>query len=137
MANLANDYGYGQIAIYLVWNGYAILRSKRVDFDGCDRCPHPSFVLGTYYQRMYASDIYNSKSRHIALGTNKEKKFSLYMYQLSNQEPLEKLLNDSKEGKLSANLTSKQKPSSLEVMRKNRSASAIGDEPWEKLEAMI
>ncbi|MBW0570554.1 hypothetical protein O181_110269 [Austropuccinia psidii MF-1] len=37
MANLANDYGYGQITIYWMWHGYAILRSKRVDFHGCDR----------------------------------------------------------------------------------------------------
>ncbi|MBW0503290.1 hypothetical protein O181_043005 [Austropuccinia psidii MF-1] len=45
MANLANDYGYGQIAIYWIWHGCAtywiwhgcaILRSKRVDFHGCD-----------------------------------------------------------------------------------------------------
>ncbi|MBW0569996.1 hypothetical protein O181_109711 [Austropuccinia psidii MF-1] len=36
-ANLANDYGYGQIAIYWIWHGYAILRSKKVDFHGCDK----------------------------------------------------------------------------------------------------
>ncbi|MBW0567564.1 hypothetical protein O181_107279 [Austropuccinia psidii MF-1] len=36
MANFANDYGYGQIAIYWIWHGYAILRSKRVDFHDCD-----------------------------------------------------------------------------------------------------
>ncbi|MBW0554350.1 hypothetical protein O181_094065 [Austropuccinia psidii MF-1] len=37
MANLANDYGYGQIAIYWIWHRYAILRSKRVAFHGCDK----------------------------------------------------------------------------------------------------
>ncbi|MBW0509305.1 hypothetical protein O181_049020 [Austropuccinia psidii MF-1] len=37
MANLDNDYGYGQIAIYWIWHGYAILRSKRVNFHGCDK----------------------------------------------------------------------------------------------------
>ncbi|MBW0531170.1 hypothetical protein O181_070885 [Austropuccinia psidii MF-1] len=34
-------------------------------------------LLGTDYQRMYGIDIYNSKNRHITIGTNKEKKFSL------------------------------------------------------------
>ncbi|MBW0481471.1 hypothetical protein O181_021186 [Austropuccinia psidii MF-1] len=31
------------------------------------------FLLGTDYQIIYGIDIYNSKNRHIALGTNKEK----------------------------------------------------------------
>ncbi|MBW0585362.1 hypothetical protein O181_125077 [Austropuccinia psidii MF-1] len=35
------------------------------------------FLLGTDYQRMYGIDICNSKNRHITIGTNKEKKFSL------------------------------------------------------------
>ncbi|MBW0516070.1 hypothetical protein O181_055785 [Austropuccinia psidii MF-1] len=35
------------------------------------------FLLGKYYQRIYGIDIYNSKSSHITIGTNKEKKFSL------------------------------------------------------------
>ncbi|MBW0543414.1 hypothetical protein O181_083129 [Austropuccinia psidii MF-1] len=34
-------------------------------------------LLGTDYQRMYGIDIHNSKNRHITIGTNKEKKFSL------------------------------------------------------------
>ncbi|MBW0585763.1 hypothetical protein O181_125478 [Austropuccinia psidii MF-1] len=50
------------------------------------------FLLGTDYQRMYGIDIYNSKKRHIAIGTNKEKKFSLDIYQISSQDPLEELL---------------------------------------------
>ncbi|MBW0575167.1 hypothetical protein O181_114882, partial [Austropuccinia psidii MF-1] len=29
------------------------------------------FLLGTDYQRMYGTDIYNSKNRHITIGTNK------------------------------------------------------------------
>ncbi|MBW0588826.1 hypothetical protein O181_128541 [Austropuccinia psidii MF-1] len=33
------------------------------------------FLLGTDYQRMYGFEIYNSKNRHITIGTNKEKKF--------------------------------------------------------------
>ncbi|MBW0479116.1 hypothetical protein O181_018831 [Austropuccinia psidii MF-1] len=40
------------------------------------------FLLGTDYQRMYGIDIYNSKNRHINIGTNKEKKFSLDIYQI-------------------------------------------------------
>ncbi|MBW0468101.1 hypothetical protein O181_007816 [Austropuccinia psidii MF-1] len=35
------------------------------------------FLLGTDYQRMYGIDIYNSKKRHITIGTNKEKTFLL------------------------------------------------------------
>ncbi|MBW0532275.1 hypothetical protein O181_071990 [Austropuccinia psidii MF-1] len=35
------------------------------------------FLLGTEYQRMYGIEIYNSKNRHIPIGTNKGKKFSL------------------------------------------------------------
>ncbi|MBW0480252.1 hypothetical protein O181_019967 [Austropuccinia psidii MF-1] len=31
------------------------------------------FLLGTDYQKMYGIDIYNSKNRHITIGTNKEK----------------------------------------------------------------
>ncbi|MBW0590132.1 hypothetical protein O181_129847 [Austropuccinia psidii MF-1] len=51
------------------------------------------FLLGTDYQRMYGIDIYNSKNRHITIGTNKEKKFSLDIYQISVQDPLEEILN--------------------------------------------
>ncbi|MBW0567761.1 hypothetical protein O181_107476 [Austropuccinia psidii MF-1] len=50
-------------------------------------------LLGTYYQRMYGIDICNSKNRHVTIGTNKEKKFSLDIYQISSQDPLEELLN--------------------------------------------
>ncbi|MBW0583818.1 hypothetical protein O181_123533 [Austropuccinia psidii MF-1] len=39
------------------------------------------FFLGTYYQRMYGIDIYNGKDRHNTIGTKKEKKFSLDIYQ--------------------------------------------------------
>ncbi|MBW0486297.1 hypothetical protein O181_026012 [Austropuccinia psidii MF-1] len=51
------------------------------------------FLLGTDYQRVYGIDIYNSKNRHITIVTNKEKKFSLDIYQISSQDPLEELLN--------------------------------------------
>ncbi|MBW0477037.1 hypothetical protein O181_016752, partial [Austropuccinia psidii MF-1] len=51
--------------------------------------PHiQGFLLGTDYQRMYGIDIYNSKNRHINIGTNKENKISLDIYQISSQDPL-------------------------------------------------
>ncbi|MBW0492051.1 hypothetical protein O181_031766 [Austropuccinia psidii MF-1] len=56
------------------------------------------FLLGTDYQSMYGIDIYNTKNRNITLGTNKEKKFSLEIYQISTHEPLGELLNDFREG---------------------------------------
>ncbi|MBW0485604.1 hypothetical protein O181_025319 [Austropuccinia psidii MF-1] len=56
------------------------------------------FLPGTDYQRMYGIDIYNSKNRHITIGTNKEKKFSLKICQVSAQDPLEELLNEFREG---------------------------------------
>ncbi|MBW0464213.1 hypothetical protein O181_003928 [Austropuccinia psidii MF-1] len=51
-------------------------------------------LLGTDYQRMYGIYICNVKNRHITIGTNKEKKFSLDIYQISAQDPLEELLNE-------------------------------------------
>ncbi|MBW0536353.1 hypothetical protein O181_076068 [Austropuccinia psidii MF-1] len=67
------------------------------------------FLLGTDYHRMYGIDIYNSKNRHITIDTNKEKKFSLDIYHISSQDPLEELLNEFREGQFSTTLTSKQK----------------------------
>ncbi|MBW0530344.1 hypothetical protein O181_070059 [Austropuccinia psidii MF-1] len=96
--------------------------------------PHrKGFLLGTEYQRMYGIDIYNSKNRHITIGTNKEKKFSLDIYQISSQDPLEELLNEFREGQFSTALTSKQKLSLLKMLRKNRPAFAIGEEPLGKI----
>ncbi|MBW0572113.1 hypothetical protein O181_111828 [Austropuccinia psidii MF-1] len=46
------------------------------------------FLLGTDYQRMYGIDIYTREKRHITISTKKEKKFSLDIYQFSNQDPL-------------------------------------------------
>ncbi|MBW0465770.1 hypothetical protein O181_005485 [Austropuccinia psidii MF-1] len=65
------------------------------------------FLLGTDYQRIYGIDIYNSKKRNITIGTNKEKKVSLDIYQISTHDPLEELLNEFREGQFSTNLTSK------------------------------
>ncbi|MBW0472655.1 hypothetical protein O181_012370 [Austropuccinia psidii MF-1] len=91
------------------------------------------FLLGTYYQRMYAIDIYNSKNRHITIGTNKENKCLLDIYQMSTHDPLEELLYEFKEGQFSTNLTSKQKPSLLKMRRKNTPEFAIGEEPLCKI----
>ncbi|MBW0500413.1 hypothetical protein O181_040128 [Austropuccinia psidii MF-1] len=52
------------------------------------------FLLGTDYHRMYGIDIYTSKNRHITIVTNKEKNFSLDIYQISSQDQLEELLNE-------------------------------------------
>ncbi|MBW0462380.1 hypothetical protein O181_002095 [Austropuccinia psidii MF-1] len=81
---------------------------------------------------MYGIDIYISKKRHITIGTNKEKKFSLDTHQIYAQDPLEELLNEFREGKFSTTLTSKQNLSLLKMMQKNRPAFAIGEEPLGK-----
>ncbi|MBW0465288.1 hypothetical protein O181_005003 [Austropuccinia psidii MF-1] len=73
------------------------------------------FLLGTYYQIMYGTDIYNGKNKHITIDT------------------LEELLNELKEGKFSANLTSKKKLSLIKFSRNNRPAFAIGEEPLGKI----
>ncbi|MBW0496015.1 hypothetical protein O181_035730 [Austropuccinia psidii MF-1] len=91
------------------------------------------FLLGKDYQRMYGIDIFNSKNRHITIGTNKEKEFSLDIYQISAQDPLEELLNEFREGQFSNTLTSKQKLSLLKMLRKNRLAFSIGEEPLGKI----
>ncbi|MBW0511067.1 hypothetical protein O181_050782 [Austropuccinia psidii MF-1] len=87
------------------------------------------FLLGTDYQRMYGLDIYSSKNRHITIGTNKEKKFSLNIYQISSQDPLEELLNEFRGGQFSTTLTSRQKLSLLKILRKNRPEFSVGEEP--------
>ncbi|MBW0560356.1 hypothetical protein O181_100071 [Austropuccinia psidii MF-1] len=91
------------------------------------------FLLGTDYQRMYVIDIYNSKNRNITIGTNKEKKYLLYIYQISTHDPLEELMNEFREGQFSTTLTSKQKLSLLKMLRKNKPAFAIGEEPLGKI----
>ncbi|MBW0501060.1 hypothetical protein O181_040775 [Austropuccinia psidii MF-1] len=63
------------------------------------------FLLKTDYRRMYGIDIYNSKNRHITIGTNKEKKFSLDIDQISSQDPLEEPMNEFREGQFSTALT--------------------------------
>ncbi|MBW0566335.1 hypothetical protein O181_106050 [Austropuccinia psidii MF-1] len=82
---------------------------------------------------MYEIDIHNSKNWHITIGTNKEKKFSLDIYQLSNQELLEQLFNEFKEGKFITNLTSKQELSLVKPLRKHRPDFSIGEEPLLKI----
>ncbi|MBW0460716.1 hypothetical protein O181_000431 [Austropuccinia psidii MF-1] len=73
------------------------------------------FLLGTEHQSMYGIDIYNSKNRHITIGTNKDKRISLDIYQTSSQDPLEELLNELREGKFSTALTSKIKGHDIEL----------------------
>ncbi|MBW0473185.1 hypothetical protein O181_012900 [Austropuccinia psidii MF-1] len=91
------------------------------------------FLLGTDYQRMYGINIYNSKNRHITIGTNKEKKCSFEIYQICTHDSLEELLNEFWKGQFSTTLTSKQKFSLLKMLRKNRPAFAIGEEPLGKI----
>ncbi|MBW0534514.1 hypothetical protein O181_074229 [Austropuccinia psidii MF-1] len=82
---------------------------------------------------MYGIDIYNSKNRHITIVTNKEKKFSLDIYQIYTHDPLEELLNEFKEGQFSTTLTSKQKLSLLKMLRKNRPVFVIVKEQLRKI----
>ncbi|MBW0538312.1 hypothetical protein O181_078027 [Austropuccinia psidii MF-1] len=91
------------------------------------------FLLGIDYQKIYGIDSYNSKNRHITIGTNKENKFSLDIYQISAQDPLEELLNEFGEGQFITTLTSKQKPNCLKMLRKNRPAFAIGEDHLAKI----
>ncbi|MBW0526447.1 hypothetical protein O181_066162 [Austropuccinia psidii MF-1] len=73
------------------------------------------------------------KNRHITIGTNKEEKFSLDIYQISAQDPIEELLNEFREGQFSTTLTSKKKLSSPKMLRKNIPAFSIGEEPLGKI----
>ncbi|MBW0496110.1 hypothetical protein O181_035825 [Austropuccinia psidii MF-1] len=82
---------------------------------------------------MYGIDIYNNENRHITIGTNKEKKFLLDIYQVYTHETLEELPNEFREGQFSTTLTSYQKLSLLKMLRKNRPAFAIGEEKLEKI----
>ncbi|MBW0509210.1 hypothetical protein O181_048925 [Austropuccinia psidii MF-1] len=90
-------------------------------------------LLGTDCQRMYGIDIYNSKNRNIAIGTNKENKFSLDIHQISTHDALEDLLNEFREGQFSTTLTIKQKLSLLKILRKNGPPFSIGKEPLGKI----
>ncbi|MBW0466241.1 hypothetical protein O181_005956 [Austropuccinia psidii MF-1] len=104
-----------------------------LDFVVLDDAHIQGLLLEPDCQRMHGIDIYNSKNRHITIGTNKEKKLSLDLYQISAQDLLEELLNEFREGQFSITLTSKQKLSMLKMLRKNRPAFAIGEEPLGKI----
>ncbi|MBW0480485.1 hypothetical protein O181_020200 [Austropuccinia psidii MF-1] len=52
---------------------------------------------------------------------------------MSNQEPLEELLNEFKQGQFSANLTSKQRLSLLKKLRRKRPAFSIDEKPLGKI----
>ncbi|MBW0546047.1 hypothetical protein O181_085762 [Austropuccinia psidii MF-1] len=103
------------------------------EFVVLDEAHTQGISLATDYQRMYGIDVYNSKNRQITIGTNKEKKLSLDIYQISAQDPLEELLNEFREGQFSTTLTSKKKLSLLKMVRKNRPAFAIGEETLGKI----
>ncbi|MBW0509469.1 hypothetical protein O181_049184 [Austropuccinia psidii MF-1] len=90
-------------------------------------------LLETDYQRIYGIYIYNSKNRHIAIGTNKEKKFSLDIYQISAQDLLEELLNEFREGQFCTTLTGNWKLSLLKKLRRHRPAFSSGEEPSGKI----
>ncbi|MBW0543299.1 hypothetical protein O181_083014 [Austropuccinia psidii MF-1] len=82
---------------------------------------------------MYGINVHNSKDSHITIGTNKEKKFSLHIYPIATQDPLEELLNEFREGQFRTNLTSKQKVSLLKRLRKHRPAFSIAEEALGKV----
>ncbi|MBW0469951.1 hypothetical protein O181_009666 [Austropuccinia psidii MF-1] len=82
---------------------------------------------------MYGIDIYNSKNSLLTFGTKKEKKFSLDIYQISTHDRLEELLNEFREGQFSTTLTSKQKLSSLKMLREKGPAFSIGEEQLGKI----
>ncbi|MBW0475234.1 hypothetical protein O181_014949 [Austropuccinia psidii MF-1] len=90
-------------------------------------------LLETNYQRMYDIVIYNSNNRHITIGNNKEKKFTLDIYQIPPQDPLEELLDKFRKDQFSTTLTSKQKLSLLKMLRRNRPAFPIGEKPLGKI----
>ncbi|MBW0489060.1 hypothetical protein O181_028775 [Austropuccinia psidii MF-1] len=64
---------------------------------------------------MYGIDIENSKNRNITIVTNKGKKFSLDIYQVSTHDPREELLNELREGQFSTTLTSEIKGHDMEL----------------------
>ncbi|MBW0486038.1 hypothetical protein O181_025753 [Austropuccinia psidii MF-1] len=90
-------------------------------------------LRGTDYQRMCSIDTYNSKNRQITIGPNKEKQFSLDIYQVSTYDPLEKLLNEFREGQFSITLTIKKNVSLLKMLRTNKPAFSINEEPLGKI----
>ncbi|MBW0556354.1 hypothetical protein O181_096069 [Austropuccinia psidii MF-1] len=56
-------YGYGQIAIYWMWHGYAILKSKGMNCHGCDNeeSKQPAEAFGTDVDRY--EEIQTQKGR--------------------------------------------------------------------------
>ncbi|MBW0527212.1 hypothetical protein O181_066927 [Austropuccinia psidii MF-1] len=81
---------------------------------------------------MYGIDIYNSRNRHISIGTNKEIKLSPDIYHISSNDPLKQFQNEFGEGQFSTTLTIKQEVSLLKMLRKARTAFAIVGEPLGK-----
>ncbi|MBW0500130.1 hypothetical protein O181_039845 [Austropuccinia psidii MF-1] len=69
----------------------------------------------------------------ILLLVQTRKKNSHDIYLISTHDPLDKLLNEFREGQFSTTLTSKQKLILLKMLRKNRPAFSIGEEPLGKI----
>ncbi|MBW0557324.1 hypothetical protein O181_097039 [Austropuccinia psidii MF-1] len=88
--------------------------------------------LSTEFVVLYDAHI-QGQDRQITIGTDKEKQISLDINHISSQDPLEELLNEFREGKFSTTLTSKQKLSLLKMLRKNRPAFSIREEPLGKI----
>ncbi|MBW0570658.1 hypothetical protein O181_110373 [Austropuccinia psidii MF-1] len=107
------------------WKGNIRLNPEFVLFD---ESHIQGILLGIEYQRMYGIYIYNSKNRHITIGTNKEQKFHLIYIKYLPMTP-EEILNELREGQLSTTLTSKQKLSLLKILGKKRLEFSIGEEP--------
>ncbi|MBW0475151.1 hypothetical protein O181_014866 [Austropuccinia psidii MF-1] len=85
------------------------------------------FLLGTDYHRIYGIDFYNSKNKHITIGTNNKKKLSRDIYHIYAQDPLEELVIEFRESQFSTTLTRKQKLGLLKMLREYRQAFAIGE----------
>ncbi|MBW0494675.1 hypothetical protein O181_034390 [Austropuccinia psidii MF-1] len=73
------------------------------------------------------------KTGRLILVQTRKRNFTLEVYQISTHGPLEELLNEFREGQFSTTLTSRQKLSLLKMLRKNRSAFAIDEEPLGKI----
>ncbi|MBW0474554.1 hypothetical protein O181_014269 [Austropuccinia psidii MF-1] len=79
--------------------------------------------------RRYMELIFTTvKIGRLLLVQTRKRNFHL-THHISSHDPLEELLNEFREGQFSTTLTSKQKLSLLKMLRKNRPAFAIVEEP--------
>ncbi|MBW0551760.1 hypothetical protein O181_091475 [Austropuccinia psidii MF-1] len=137
--NLCKHTQDAQTFIVTPTKGMAYINGKAIRMTVCiyndqhpliiDSGAHCSIVVRNYLYHHFP----NCKNRHIIIGTNKGKKSSLDIYQISTHDPLEELLNEFREGQFSTTLTSKQKLGLLEMLRRNRPAFTIGKERLGKI----